>query len=233
LGIVTSDAITRLPDLLKVTYDPLKDFTFIGQYVSGIAALVVHNDSPIKTIEEFIAYAKTRPGLTYGSSGINSHNAIPIELFAKCKGLQFKEIPYKGGAESVTQMLGKHTDFHCGSGSHIPYVEQGQFRMLFVSMTDKRDPNHPNVPTVKELGCPDIPPNTHLILAPKGMPDAVANKLEDVFKKASEGVEFQNLLKTIKLHYNFKTRAQSNKDIPEEIALFKEYHKSTGTKKAF
>ncbi len=233
LGIITSDAVTRLPDLIKVTYDPAKDFTFIGQYVNGIAALVVPVDSPFKTIEEFIAYAKTHPGLTYGSSGINSHNAIPIELFAQCKGLQFKEIPYKGGAESVTAMLGKHTDFLCGSGSHMPYVEQGQFRMLFVGMTDKRDPNYPSVPTVKDLGCPDIPPNTHLILAPKGMRDAVANKLEDAFKKASEGAEFQGLLKRIKLPYNFKTRAQLNKDIPSEIAVFKEYHNKTGTKKAF
>jgi tripartite-type tricarboxylate transporter receptor subunit TctC len=233
LGIVTSDAVTRLPDLIKVPYDPMKDFTWIGQYVNTIGALVVHADSPIKTAQEFITYAKAHPGMTYGSSGINSHQGIPIELFAQCKGLQVKEIPYSGGAESVTQMLGKHTDFLCGSGSHIPYVNQGKFRMLFVTMTDKRDPDFPNIPTLKELGCPDIPPNTHLILAPKGMSDAVANKLADAFKKVSEGVDFQKLLKQIQLPYNFKTRAQLDKDIPAEIALYKEYHKKMGTKKAF
>jgi tripartite-type tricarboxylate transporter receptor subunit TctC len=233
LGIVTSDAVTRLPDLIKVPYDPLKDFTWIGQYVSTIGGLVVHADSPIKTAQEFITYAKAHPGMTYGSSGINSHQGIPIELFAKCKGLQLKEIPYSGGAESVTQMLGKHTDFLCGSGSHIPYVVQGKFRMLFVDMTDKRDPDFPNVPTLKELGCPDIPPNTHLILAPKGMPDAIANKLADAFKKVSEGAEFQKLLKQIQLPYNFKTRVQLDKDIPAEVALYKDYHKKSGTKKSF
>ena len=147
LGIVTSDAVTRLPDLIKVPYDPMKDFTWIGQYVSTIGALVVHADSPIKTAQEFVTYAKAHPGLTYGSSGINSHQGIPIELFAQCKGLKIKEIPYKGGAESVTAMLGKHTDFHCGSGSHIPYVLQGKFRMLFVTMTDVRNPEFPDVPT--------------------------------------------------------------------------------------
>ena len=232
LGMVTSDAITRLPGLVKVAYDPIKDFTFIGQYVSGIAALVVHADSPIKTVDEFIAYAKAHPGMTYGSSGINSHNAIPIELFARCKGLQFKEIPYAGGAESVTQMLGKHTDFHSGSGSHIPYVEQGKFRMLFVGMTDKRDPNHPNVPTLKDVGCPDIQPNTHLILAPKGLPDAIASKLESAFKKVSEGQDFQNLvLKRIKLNLNFRTRAQTNQDLPSQLEFFKEYYKTAALKK--
>ena len=125
LGIVTSDAVTRLPDLIKVTYDPLKDFTWIGQYVNTIGALVVHADSPFKTVQDFITYAKAHPGMTYGSSGINSHQGIPIELFAQCKGLQFKEIPYSGGAESITQMLGKHTDFLCGSGTHIPHVGPG------------------------------------------------------------------------------------------------------------
>jgi tripartite-type tricarboxylate transporter receptor subunit TctC len=233
LGIVTSDAVTRLPDLIKVPYDPLKDFTWIGQYVNTIGALVVHADSPIKTAQEFITYAKAHPGMTYGSSGINSHQGIPIELFAQCKGIQVKEIPYSGGAESITQMLGKHTDFLCGSGTHIPYVIQGKMRMLFVTMTDKRDPDFPNVPTLKELGCPDIPPNTHLILAPKGMPDAIANKLADTFKKVSEGADFQKLLKQIQLPYNFKTRAQLEKDIPAEITLYKEYHKKMGTKKAF
>ena len=106
--------------------------------------------------------------------------------------------------------------------------------MLFVGMTDKRDPNHPEVPTLKELDCPDIQPNTHLILAPKGLPDAVASKLEGVFKKVSEGQDFQRLvLKQIKLNLNFRTRAQTNEDMQSQLEFFKEYHKKTGTKKAF
>ena len=233
LGLMTSDAVTRLPDLIKVSYDPLKDFTFIGQFVSGITALVVHADSPIKTVQDFITYAKAHPGMTYGSPGINSHNGITIQLFAECKGLQLKEIPMMGGAEAVTQMLGKHTDFLCGSGSHLPYVEQGKFRMLVVTMTDKRDPNYPDVPTLRELGCQDIQPNTHILLAPKGMPNEIASKLEAVFKKVSEGEEFQKVSKQIKLPYAYKSRAQLEKDIPAEIEWFKAYHKRTGTKKAF
>jgi tripartite-type tricarboxylate transporter receptor subunit TctC len=233
LGLMTSDAINRLPDLIKVTYDPLKDFTFIGQFVSGVTALVVHADSPIKTVEEFIAYAKAHPGMTYGSPGINSHNGITMQLFAECKGLQLKEIPMQGGAEANTQMLGKHTDFLCGSGSHLPYVEQGKFRMLMVTMTDKRDPTYPNVPTLRELGCQDIQPNTHILLGPKGMPADIANKLEAVFKKVSEGEEFQKVSKQIKLPYAYKSRAQLEKDIPAEFEWFKAYHKRTGTKKSF
>ena len=193
----------------------------------------MHSDSPIKTAEEFIAYAKTRPGLTYGSSGINSHQGISIQILAQCKGLQLTEIPYKGGAESVTQMLGKHTDFLCGSGSHHPYVQQGKFRLLIVNQTDKRDPDYHNVPTLKELGCPDVPPNAPFVIAPKGMTDAVYRKLANAFKKVADGAEFQKVLKQIKCPYSFKTREQLEKDMPAEYEFYKEYHKKTGTKRIF
>jgi tripartite-type tricarboxylate transporter receptor subunit TctC len=233
LGVVSSGAIKRLPDLIKVPYDPMKDFTFIGQYSAYSAGLVVHSDSPIKTAEEFIAYAKAHPGLTYGSSGINSHQGISIQLLAQCKGLQLKEIPYTGGAESITQMLGKHTDFLCGSGSHHPYVQQGKLRLLIVNQTDKRDPDYPNVPTLKELGCTDVPPDTLIVIGPRGMSDPVANKLADVFKKVADGAEFQNVLAQIKCPYAFKTREQLERDMISEYEWYKEYHKKTGTKRIF
>ncbi|HYB21496.1 MAG TPA: tripartite tricarboxylate transporter substrate binding protein [Thermodesulfobacteriota bacterium] len=231
LAALGSDAITRLPHLIKVSYNPMKDFTFIGQYARYIAGLCVLSDSPIKTIDDFIAYAKAHPDMTYGSSGINSHQGMGIELFAKCKGLQLKHIPYKGGAEAVTAFLGKHTDFICGTGSHIPYVKQGVARLLFVHMTNKRDPNFPNVPTLKELGCEDVPANTITIVAPKGMPDAVADKIADTFRKVSEGQEFQKMLDQINLPYDFKTRQQLNKDFPAEFEWWKVRLKEMGAKK--
>ena len=233
LAIVSSDAVMRLPDLIKVPYDPMKDFTFVGQNAGYSAGLVVNSDSPIKTAEEFIAYAKAHPGLTYGSSGINNHQAMSIEILAQCKGLKFKQIPYKGGAEAVTALLGKHTDFLCGAGSHLPYVQQGNFRLLIVNQTDKRDPEYPDVPILKELGCPDVPSNTQIVLAPKGMTDAVYNRLADVFKKVSDGPEFQQMLKQIRSTYEFKNRSQLEKSMAFEYNLYKEYHKKTGTKRIF
>ena len=233
IGIVSSDAIMRLPDLIKVAFDPMKDFTFIGQYASYSGALVVMADSPIKTAEEFIEYAKAHTGMTYASNGINNHQAMSIEILAQCKGLSFKAIPYTGGSEAITSMLGKHVDFLCGAGSHLPYVQQGKFRMLIVNQMDKRDPDYPDVPTLKELGCPDVPPNTQIIIGPKGMPDAVANRLAEVFKKVADGPEFQQVLKQIKSPYLFKDRKTLTKDMQAEFELYKEYHKKTGTKRSF
>jgi tripartite-type tricarboxylate transporter receptor subunit TctC len=211
----------------------MKDFTFIGQYAGYSAGLVVSSDSPFKTAEEFITYAKAHPGMTYGCSGINNHQAMSIEILGQCKGLKFKQIPYTGGAEAVTSLLGKHTDFLAGSGSHLPYIQQGKFRMLIVNQTNKRDPSYPDVPTLKELGCPDVPPNTQIVIAPKGMPDAVYNKIADAFRKVADGAEFQKMLKQIRSGYEFKNRAQLEKDLASEYELYKEYHKKTGTKTIF
>lgn len=233
LGIVSSDAIMRLPDLIKVAFDPMKDFSYIGQYAGYSGALVVMADSPIKTIEEFIAYAKAHPGMTYASNGINNHQAMSIEILAQCKGLSFKAIPYTGGSEAITSLLGKHVDFLSGAGSHLPYVQQGKFRMLMVAQTEKRSPDYPNIPTLKELGCPDVPPNTQIIIAPKGMPDAIADKLESAFKKVHDSPEFQQVLKQIKSPYLYKDRKTLEKDMRAEYELYKEYHKKTGTKRAF
>lgn len=230
MGIVSSDAIMRLPDLVKVGYDPMKDFTFIGQYAGYSGGLVVHSDSPLKTVEEFISYAKAHPGMTYGSNGPNIHQAMSIELLAQCKGLIFKQIPYQGGAEANTALLGKHVGFLCGAGSHLPYVQQGKFRLLMVFQTNTRDPNNPDVPTLKELGCPDVAPQTQIMIAPKGLTDEVYNKLADAFKTVADGDEFQKLLKQIKSPYNFKNRAQLEKDLASEYQFYKEYHRKTGTK---
>jgi tripartite-type tricarboxylate transporter receptor subunit TctC len=124
-------------------------------------------------------------------------------------------------------------DFLCGAGSHLPYVQQGKFRMLIVNQMDKRDPDYPSVPTLKELGCPDVPPNTQIIIGPKEMPDAIGDKLAAAFKKVSDGPEFQQVLKQIKSPYLYKDRKTLEKDMRAEYELYKEYHKKTGTKRAF
>jgi len=67
-----------------------------------------------------------------GTASRLSMSGIAAELFAKCKGLQFKHVPTRGGAEAYRQLLGKHCDFASGSGSHLIYVKQGLFRQLLL-----------------------------------------------------------------------------------------------------
>jgi tripartite-type tricarboxylate transporter receptor subunit TctC len=221
LAILDMAALSVRPHLLKVAFNPLTDFTYFMQYGLYVGGLCVLSESPIKTIDEFIAHAKAKPGLSYGASGQFSRGHIAMELFAKCKGLTFKHVPFKGGAEADTALLGKHLDFVGGSGGHIPYVKQGVFRMLMLFSMTKRDPQFPNIPMQKELGCEDVPPNTYILIGPKGIPEPVIQKVHDAFKKASETAEFQKLMESQNLPYDYRSRTQLEKDVPDQFEWYK------------
>jgi tripartite-type tricarboxylate transporter receptor subunit TctC len=231
LGVVSTGVITVRPHLLTLAYDPLKDFTLISQYSLYIGAVTVLKDSPYKNIGEFIAYAKANPGLSYASPGMYTQQHLATELFRQCQGLDFKHIPTKGGAEANTQLLGKHVNFVAGAGQHIQYVKQGVFRMLAVFNTDKRDPNYPDVPTIKELGCQDAPALGYIVVGPKGMPEAIYKKLSGAIKKVVEGSDFQKLLSHLEIPYAYKDRAQMEKDVLVEYEFYKTFLQKMGAKK--
>jgi len=156
---------------------------------------------------------------------------LATELFRECRGLTFKHVPTKGGAEANTALLGKHTDFVAGAGQHIAYLKQGLFRMLVVYNTDQRDPHFPNVPTLKEIGCPDAPALGYIVVGPKGIPEAISSKLGETFKKVVEGAAFQKVLANFDLPYDYKDRAQMEKEVPAEYEWFKTFLKKMGVKK--
>ncbi len=230
LGVVSTGVITVRPHIFKVSYDPFKDFTLIAQYSLYIGGLCVLSDSPLKTIDDFIAFAKSKPGLTYGSSGAYTQQHLAVELFSQCKGLNLKHVPYKGGAPANTALLGKHTDFVAGAGQHMQYVKQGVFRMLMVYNTDKRDPDYPDIPTLKELGCPDAPALGYILVAPKGLPEPIYEKLLTATKKIVEGAEFRKLLKNLDLPYEFKDGKAMEKGVAAESAWYKEFLPKMGAK---
>jgi len=231
LGVISTGALTVRPHLLKLGFNPLKDFTVIMNYSRYIGGLCVLSESPIKTIEEFIAYAKAHPGLSYGSPGMYTQQHLAVELFRECQGLTFKHIPTKGGAEANTQLLGKHTDFVAGAGQHITYVKQGVFRMLLIYNAEKRDPNYPNLPILKELGCQDAPALGYIVVGPKGIPDAISKKLGEVFKKVADGPVFQKVLANFDLPYDYRNREQMEKEVPVEYESYKTFLEKMGVKK--
>ncbi len=231
LAVISTGALRILPHTMKVSYDPLKDFTLIMQYSRYIGGLTVLSESPIKTVEDFIAYAKAHPGLSYGSAGMNTQQYFAVELFAKCKGLTFKHVPYKSGAESSTALLGKHIDFAAGSGTHLRYVKQGVFRELMVYNTPKRNPNFPNVPTLTELGCQDFPANGLVFVGPRGIPQPIVTKVAQALKKVAESADFQSTLANADMPYDFKDQAQLEKEIPQQYESAKEMLAKMGVKK--
>jgi tripartite-type tricarboxylate transporter receptor subunit TctC len=155
-----------------------------------------------------------------------------MEAFRQCKGLEFKHVPTKGGSDSNTALMGKHVDFATGSGSHLPLLKQGVFRQLVIFHANKRDPNFPDVPVMSDIGCPPTnPASGMLVVAPAKLPEPIAKKLHDAFKKAAEEPEFQKLLASFTMTYDYKDGATVTKEIPPEIEWYREYFKKTGTSK--
>ena len=228
LAVMAAGVINQMPLLYKIPYDPFNSFTQIMQFSRWIGGVCVLSESPIKTIDEFITYSKAHPGMTYGSPGMYSQQHLAVHLFGECKGLPIKHVPYKGGAEAITAFLGKHTDFIAGSGSHIPYVKQGAFRMLLVYNATKRDPNYPDIPILSEIGCEDYPADGIIVAAPKGIPDAMRKKLHDTFKKVAESSEFQKVLEQINMPYDYKDGAELDREVPAKYEWFKGFYKKMG-----
>jgi len=230
LGVISAGAITVRPHLLTLSYNPLKDFTLISQYSRYIGGLCVMNNSPLKTIDEFIAYAKANPGLSYGSSGVYTQQHLAVELLAMCKGLTFKHVPYKSGAEANTSLIGGHTNFSAGSGQHILYVKQGVFRMLLLYNALQRDARYPNIPMLKDLGCEDAPALGFITVGPKGLPENISRKLKETFKKVYDSPEFQRTLDSCDLPYDYLEGAQFEKSLRDQYDWYKVFLKKIGVK---
>ena len=231
IGIGASGVISLRPHLLKVAYDPLKDFTPLIQFSKYLGGLVVLKDTPYKDIYEFIEYAKKHQGMAYSSSGMYSQAHLSVVQLAHCKGLQLKHVPFKGGAPADTALLGKHVDFVASGDRSIRYLKQGVMRMLLAFNEEQRDPLYPDVPILKELGCRGIPALGYLIFAPKGLPEPIAKKLGMTLKKVTEGPRFQKTLKDLDLVYDFKDRAQLENDLPREYETYKVFLQEMGVKR--
>jgi len=229
LGVISSAALDTRHMMLKVAYDPFKDFTYIIGYAVFPGGICVKSDSPFKTLSDLLEHSRKNPGtLSYSSSGAGAAQQVAVEYLAKQAKTKFKHVPYQGGAPACTALLGGHVDFTAGSGIHLNYVKQGAFRMLAVINSSKREIDFPDVPTLQDLGYKDAPPAAYLVLAPKGLPDAVYGKLDSAFRKAAHSPEFKALLEKLRVPFVFKDRRQLEAEFPATYQFYREFLKETG-----
>ncbi len=233
LAVVDTVVLTARPHLLPMAINPMTDLTFILVYSTVPGGICVLSESPHKTIEDLMKYAKEHPGaLSFGSSGMYGRAHLAVEVFAQCKGLTFKHVPFTGGAPANTALLGKHTDFVAGTGQHLQYVRQGAFRLLMIYSAEKRDPSFPDIPMLKDLGCEDIPPQANILIGPRGIPEPIYKKLDEAFKKAGDTPEFKKTLEKLSLLYESKSGAQLQKALAAQYEWYKTFLSKLGVKKA-
>jgi len=179
--------IFRMPYTQKMTWDPLKDLTYVINLTGYTFGLTVPVASPFKTWQDFVAYAKANPGkITYGSAGGNLTSPhLTMERIAEAAGIQVTHVPYKGSADLAQALLGGHVMAAADSSAFVPYVEGNKARLLNV-WSEKRMARFPEVPTLRELGINIVQTSPYGLVAPKGTPPDVVKKLHDAFKKALE-----------------------------------------------
>src|SRR5215467_10476883 len=144
------------PHVMKdLPYDPKRDIAPITMGVVFPNVLVVYSGVPAKTLAEFVALAKQKPGkLTYGSSGVGGAGHLAGELFKERAGIDMLHVPYKGGGPAMTDLLGGRLDMYVGVPSTVgPHVDSGKVRAL-ATTGPKRTSMMPDVPTVAESGYP-------------------------------------------------------------------------------
>lgn len=144
------------PALRKnLPYDVLKDFAPITLLVKMPTVLLVHPSLPVKSIADFVAYAKAAPGkISYGSSGAGAAPHLAMELFRKQTGINVVHIPYKGSAPAITDLMGGQISAMFDNlPATLPQIRSGKVRALAVGTT-RRSPQLPEVPTISETVLP-------------------------------------------------------------------------------
>ena len=168
----------------KLPYSTLRDFVPVARTAMQPLALMVNPKVPVHSLQDFVAYAKARPGqINYGSAGNGGSSHLVPEMFKSATGLFMVHIPYRGSAPAFTDLMAGQVQFMAES---IPqaaqYHKQGKVRALAVTSRE-RNPALPEIPTVIETGIANFEVvGFYGFLAPAGTPKEVVNKLSDAFK---------------------------------------------------
>ncbi len=186
-GISTIHAIN--PSLYhKLAYDPVRDFAPITNVAATSQILSVHPSLPVKSVREFIAYAKARPGqLNYSSAGNGSQPHLTGELFKTMTGVDMVHVPYKGAPPAMVDLLsGQVARTFATAPSAVPHVRSGKLRALGVS-TAVRIKALPDVPTIAEAGVAGFEAaGWNGLVAPAGTPAAIIERLHGAIVKIIE-----------------------------------------------
>jgi len=163
----------------KLNYDLVRDFAPITRLATTPHIFVVHPSVPVKSVKEFIAFARARPGeLTYSSSGAGSAAHLAGELFSSLAGVKMVHVPYKGGGPSMVALVGGEVSLCFATmPSAINYVKSVRLRGIAVT-TEKRSPSMPDLPTIAETGVAGYEAGSwYGLSAPAGTPKEIVARL--------------------------------------------------------
>lgn len=220
LAAVIDTPLSRIPLLRKMSYK-LDDFAPVLQFASSSSGVVVKANAPWKSMNELIQYAKQHPGMvTYTTTGAGTTMHVSFQYIEKQAGLQWTHVPYPAAKQGLAAVLGGHVNVAVGSTQWAPEVKDGSMRLLAIT-SGKRMAAYPDVPTIRELGYDFGADSISVIVAPKGLPPAIQERLNDAFTKAMDDPEFKRLLGNLALEGSYRNGADLRKyleDVSRDFA---------------
>ena len=150
--LATADSLASNPHLYKLSFDPRRDFAAVVQLTRQPIVLAAHPSLGASTVAELVAIARAKPGLGYATSGSGSIQHMAGEWFAKLAGIQLTHVPYKGGGQAITDLLGGQVPLgSLGNTPLLPHYRAGKLKIL-AQTGARRSPSLPEVPTSQEAG---------------------------------------------------------------------------------
>jgi tripartite-type tricarboxylate transporter receptor subunit TctC len=186
------------PHFQKMPYDTFNDLVSVCRLSIHSIVMIIRGDAPYKTMKELVEWGKKKDQVTASVSTKAGSVDITFQAIGKATGLKMVTVPFRGGAESVTAIVGGQTD--CG-GNHpsevISHIKAKRLIPIAVAL-ENRDPAIPDVPTFKELGYNVVAVGSVKgVAAPKGTPPEVVRYLAERFKKVCDDPEFVKAMKDI------------------------------------
>jgi tripartite-type tricarboxylate transporter receptor subunit TctC len=228
-----SSALTIAPAIFpNLTFDAGHDLKGVLMIGSSANVMIIPPSRPWKTIQDFIADAKAKPGsISFGSVGIGSAVHISAEKFRLAAGIEATHVPYRGGAEVIADIIGGRVDFYfCPLATALPLIKAGQVRALLVS-TDKRVADLPDVPAPPEIGLKNADSAIWFgVFVPAKTPPDVVEKLHAAGVKVLAQPAMQDSLKQLGVEPSPMTPTEIDALVKRETAVNLDVIKAAGIK---
>ncbi len=233
LMFTTAAPITVAPLMNdKVQYDPRKDFIPIGVVAVQPVWVVVNAASPFKSLADIVKQAKDNPGkLTYGTSGVGTELHLAAEAVARSAGIQMVHVPFRGGGDVITALLGSQINLAALSTASIAgAVQVGTLRVLAVS-SPKRMTDFSDVPTFAELGHPGATMVPWWgLMAPAGTPQPIVARLTQELEAATKDAAVRDRLKATFVQIEFEGPQDFSRRLDAETKLYGEIIRAANIK---
>jgi tripartite-type tricarboxylate transporter receptor subunit TctC len=221
--ITPGGALTTGPAMhSNIGYDPLKAFVPVCEVIETPQIMAVHEDMPVKTVAELVAYAKANPGkISWGTQGVGTAPHLLAELFKLETQTNIVIVPYRGTAPMLAAIVGGEIQLIVDPMTTIlPHILSGKARPLAIAGT-KRNAKLPNIPTAAEAGYPKLLTPFWLgVVAPAGTPPAIIDKLNAAFRESVAPAETRARLDALGAEIKVGTPAEFGKMLADELALW-------------